>query len=226
MASATFLLPREENYAKAVEKNTFNGEYTASSVIVTLSVALGLYNSMEMILLISSTFKRWKGLYFWSLVLCNWGVILYNLGIMLSYFMLCPEVLHKIILDAGWWIMIAFQAAVLYSRLGLIVESQKILKAVKYMIIFVGTVICPLTDVMDFLSTYVKGKATTGYYYVEPIQIAFITAQELIISGIYVWKTLALLKITSKQNTRTMVWQLFVINVIIIAMDVSYISTR
>jgi hypothetical protein len=45
------------------------------------------------------------------------------------------------------------------------------------------------------------------------------TLQELIISGLYVWKATGLLRIISKENTRVMIWQLLFINVIIMAMD-------
>ena len=71
-------------FEDAVQKQTFDGRYTATSVIVTLSIALAYYNSLEMVLLISATFKRWQGLYFWSLTLCNQGVFFYTLGMMLG----------------------------------------------------------------------------------------------------------------------------------------------
>lgn len=42
--------------------------------------------------------------------------------------------------------------------------------------------------------------------------------QELIISGIYIWKTIDILK-TALDNTRRILWQLFAINLIIVIMD-------
>jgi hypothetical protein len=45
--------------------------------------------------------------------------------------------------------------------------------------------------------------------------------QEFIISGLYLWKTVRLLQIVSKQGTKRVIWQLFTINVIIIAMDIA-----
>lgn len=89
------------HYAAAVAKNNFDHQYSRDSIIVTLSIALSLYNSLEMILIISSTFKKWKGLYFWSLSLCNLGVILYALGMLMTYFNYGALVLGKIILDIG-----------------------------------------------------------------------------------------------------------------------------
>src|SRR5690348_152884 len=122
-------------YEAALAKGTFDGQYTADSVIVTLSIALALYNSSEMVLLVLTTFKRWRGLYFWSLSICNFGVFTYALGFMLEYFTLSVLWVGKVLIDIGWVSMITCQSLVLYSRLGLIVDNIKILKAVKWMII-------------------------------------------------------------------------------------------
>ena len=216
-----------DHYEIATSKSSFDGEYTASSVIVTLAVALALYNSLEMILLVTSTFKKFKGLYFWSLVLCNLGVICFALGMMLSYFELCILWLAKVILDIGWVLMILFQALVLYSRLNLIYDSQKILQVVKWMIVFTAITLLIPVVVLDFGTTYSSDPGfARGYFYIEQIQMVGITAQELFISGLYVFKTIQLLKFIQKEHTRSMIWQLFAINVIIISMDVSTWTLR
>lgn len=212
----------KDSYQAAIEKSSFDGKYTASSIVVTLSIALALYNCLEMVLLISMTFKRWRGLYFWCLVLCNAGVAAYTIGMTLTYFRLCILWFGKTFLDIGWVAMILFQSLVLYSRLGLIVESINVLKAVKWMIIIDSIILFPIVIVLDFGSTYARSPSfAAGYFYIEHIQITGFTVQELIISGIYVWKTIALLKVLSKPHTRNMIWQLLTINVIIVAMDVS-----
>lgn len=220
----TTLVPRNDHshYEIATSKSNFDGEYTASSVIVTLAVALTLYNSLEMGLLISTTFKKFKGLYFWSLTLCNLGVVGFALGMMLGYFDLCVLWLSKVILDIGWVLMILFQALVLYSRLGLIYDDQRILQGVKWMIVFTTVTLLIPVVVLDFGTTYSSIRAfSRGYYYIEQIMMVGITLQELIISGLYVFKTAQFLKIVERENTRSMIWQLFSINIIIICMDVS-----
>ena len=93
--------PAETHYAAAISKSNFDHEYSRNSIVVTLSIALALYNCCEMVLLIVSTFKKWRGLYFWSLVLCNTGVFLYTLGMLLTYFEQGPLLFGKIILDIG-----------------------------------------------------------------------------------------------------------------------------
>ncbi|KAJ9497615.1 hypothetical protein H2202_007039 [Exophiala xenobiotica] len=212
------------HYAVAVEKQSFDGQYTPASVIVTLSVALALYNSLEMILLISMTFKRWRGLYFWSLTLCNFGVFAYTTGMMLGFFDLCILWLSKTWLDVGWVCMIVCQSLVLYSRLGLILDNVKILMGVKWMIVVNSLILLIPTVILDFGSTYSGLPSfSEAYYYMEHIQMTGVTLQELIISSLYLWKTTNLLKVISKANSRSMIWQLLTINIIIICMDVALI---
>ncbi|ETI23637.1 hypothetical protein G647_05439 [Cladophialophora carrionii CBS 160.54] len=216
-----------DHYRAAVEKNSFTGEYSADSVIVTLSVALALYNALEMVLLVVSAFKRWKGLYFWSLCVCNFGVLCYATGILLTYFDLGVLWLGKTILDVGWVCMIACQSLVLYSRLNLVLDNVLILRAVKWMIITVSAVILPIVVVLDFGSTYSGRPAFfEGYYYIEQIQLIVISVQELAISGLYLWKAISFLNIISKAQTRRIIWQLFAINVIIISMDVVIVALQ
>ncbi|KAJ9634425.1 hypothetical protein H2204_006250 [Knufia peltigerae] len=211
-------------YGIAVEKQSFDGRYSPSSVIVTISVALALYNSLEMVLLILTTFKRWRGLYFWSLTLCNFGVFAYTIGMMLGYFQLCILWLSKTWLDVGWMSMIICQSLVLYSRLGLIIDNVKILMGVKWMIVISSFVFLVPTVVLDFACTYSKKPSfSEAYFYMEHIQMTGITIQELAISSLYLWKTSNLLKVISKSNSRSMVWQLFTINVVIIGMDIALI---
>lgn len=211
-------------YEVAVDKSTFDGQYSAPSIIVTLSIALALYNSLEMVLLISSTFKRWKGLYFWSLSICNLGVVLYALGIMLIYFRLSVFWVSELLVDSGWLCMIICQSLVLYSRLGLIVDNVKILNAVKWMIIINSIFLGGTTIVLDWGKAYSRNPSfSEAYFYMEHIQMTGFTLQELIISGLYVWKTIGLLRVISKENTRSMIWQLLAINIIIIAMDTALV---
>ncbi|EXJ71672.1 uncharacterized protein A1O5_05480 [Cladophialophora psammophila CBS 110553] len=214
-------------YQNAVRKRPFDGRYTATSVIVTLSIGLALYNSLEMVLLILTIFKRRTGLYFWSLSICTYGVVSYTLGITLSYFSLCDFWLSGLLLDSGWLFMITCQSLVLYSRLGLILDNVHILRAVKWMIIINSVVIEGTTVALDWGHAYSPNPAfAQAYFYIEHMQMTIITLQELIISGLYVWETIALLNVISKENTRRMIWQLLTINIMIICMDTALVALQ
>src|SRR4051794_31561566 len=115
----------------------FSGRYESISVIVTICSALSLYNAIELILLIFTTFNAYHGLYFWSLLVASCGVIPYTIGLLFEYFQLTSLAVGLTIDNIGWWTMITGQSVVLYSRLGIVLGRghRKILKAVKWMII-------------------------------------------------------------------------------------------
>lgn len=213
---------KDDAYRELLTKKVFDHEYSANSVIVTLAVALSLYNSLELLLAISTTFKKWRGLYFWSMLISTLGVILYALGMMLMYFELCVLWLSKVILDAGWIAMVVFQSLVLYSRLNLVLDSDRILRAIRWMIIFNSISLVVIVVTFDFGMTYSKDQVyPEGYFYIEHIQITVFCFQELVISSLYMWKAVDLLRLTLKARTRRTMVQLFIMNVVIVGMDVS-----
>jgi hypothetical protein len=218
---------RDETPAEAIKKSVFEGLYTADSVIVTLCIALALYNTIEMALLITTTFKKFRGLYFWSLTICNISVAAYTIGMMLTYFQMSVTWFREIILDAGWLGMIVCQSLVLYSRLNLIFQNLRLIAAVKWMIVFTSIFLLIPVIVLDFGSIYSSDQGfTDGYFYIEKIQMTVITLQELIISFLYVYKTSQLLRVINRTNTRSMIWQLLFLNVVIISMDVAIVSLQ
>lgn len=66
----------------------FHGEYNAQSVAVTVFAALAITSAFELLLLIFTTFRRYGGVYFWSLVVATVGLLPYTLS-----FMCAPPVL-------------------------------------------------------------------------------------------------------------------------------------
>src|SRR4051794_39282523 len=88
------------------------------SVIVTICSAPSLYNAVELILLIFTTFNAYLGLYFWSLLVASCGVIPYTIGLLFEYFQLTSLTGGLVIDNIGWRTMITGQSVVLYSRLG------------------------------------------------------------------------------------------------------------
>lgn len=211
-----------DRYAAATKKESFDGKFDVYSVLSTICAAIALYNTVELKLLMFTTFKKWKGLYFWSLFVCNLGIIMYTLGEVLLYFIIGNTRFNLAFNDIGWICMVTCQSLVLYSRLGLMLDNNVILNGVKWMIILDSAILCTTVIVLQIGSLYsTEMDFARGYYYIEQIQLVWFTVQELIISGLYIWRTLALLKLTLKQKTRAMVWQLFTINVFIILMDVS-----
>jgi hypothetical protein len=131
--------------------------------------------------------------------------------------------------------LVTGQSLVLYSRLHVVLgqENQKILKGVKWMIIINAIVFHVSTEIVLFGAYYAAQQTAfaDAYKYIEKIQMTGFTIQELILSGLYVWKTLDIIHATStastvdtmnrKRRTSRIMWQLFSINVLIVVMDVA-----
>ena len=102
------------------------------------------------------------------------------------------------------------------------------------MIIVNGFVFHVSTIVVLFGAYYASQSSgfAEAYKYIEKIQMTGFTLQEFILSGLYVWKTLDIIRATSnaspnggptarKRRTSRIMWQLFSINVFIVFMDVA-----
>jgi hypothetical protein len=204
-------------------RETFQGTYDPTSVTLTITTALALYNCVELLLLIFVTFRHYEGLYFWSITITTFGTIFYGVGLIMEYFSLTALWVGKMLDTSGWMVMVTGQSLVLYSRLGLILANPRILRAVKWMIIVDACLFHGITTIVDW-GRYTGDPAYgRGYFYIEYIQMTGFCIQEFIISGLYLWKTAKLLKVISKEGVRRVMWQLFTINVVIIILDVRMI---
>ena len=131
--------------------------------------------------------------------------------------------------------MVTGQSLVLYSRLHVVLgqANHKLLHGVKWMIIIDAIVFHVSTIVVLFGAYYAEQQSNfaAAYKYIEKIQMTGFTVQELILSGLYVWKTLDIIHASSnnptvavtnkKKRTSRIMWQLFSINVLIVVMDVA-----
>lgn len=203
----------------------FDGNYTATSVTITICSALAIYNGLELILLIFTTFRKYSGLYFWSLVVSSTGLIPYCLAYMIEYFRLTKQLAGEIISCFGWPMVVTGQSLVLYSRLGVVLgpSHQGILRAVKWMIIVDGVVFHVVTQVVMFgaYNAHPNHGFAQAYKYVEKVQMTGFTIQELILSSLYVWRTLDILRSGGSRRRNRIMRELLAINAFIIAMDIA-----
>jgi hypothetical protein len=200
-------------------------KYTVLSLVVILFLSFALYNSVELIIMILLSFKRFRGLYFWSLVVSVvFGVIPYSTGFLLKFFTDTNRWISVTILTIGWWVMVTGQALVLYSRLHLVLRDQRRLQHVVYMI-FTSVIIFHLpTTILTYGSnvhhTGSSRRWVTGYNIMEKIQLTGFSIQEAIISGLYLYETARLLRLANNPRShRRIQYQLIGINVLIIFMD-------
>lgn len=200
MSTPTTDLPSDLAHLESTT-SFFHNAYTPQSITVTISCALALYNSLELLLLILTTFRRPGGLYFWSLVVATAGVLPYTLGFMIQYFRLTDQLAGEVISTVGWPMLVTGQSVVLYSRLGIVLgpSHQGVLKAVKWMIVVDGVVLHTVTSVVMFgaYNAVPNRLWAKAYKHTETVQMTMFTVQELILSGLYIWRTADILKTTS-----------------------------
>lgn len=152
------------------------------------------------------------------------GIIPYTVGMIVMFFDSGSTLPALIVNNVGWITMIVAQSVVLYSRLGIILGAahSKILVFTKWMIIVDAICFYTLATVIVFGMHYSSNpNFDRGYIYVERLQMTGFCLQEFIISGLYIWKTLDVLQAGEKKQARRTLWQLFIINVVIVALDVA-----
>lgn len=207
--------------------NWITGSYTGNSDGVRIAIAtfvgVAWYNVIELILLILLTFKRYQGLYFWSMLISSIGILPYSVGYLIKFFNLTSATWVSVTLvTVGWWAMVTGQSFVLYSRLHLVLNDSRILFLVKAMILMNIIILHVPTTVLTYAANFSTTPASIhGYDVMEKLQLTGFCVQEVIISGLYMWETNRMLQINSNHVTRSTIMQLFAINLACILMDVA-----
>jgi hypothetical protein len=90
----------------------YTGTLDSSTTLVILTSALVLYNALELLLLVFTTFTTFSGLYFWSLFIATTGLIPYAVGWLLRFFRVA-QLTGLILNNIGWWTVVTGQSVVL-----------------------------------------------------------------------------------------------------------------
>lgn len=216
------------NNASEVAESLTHGNSADGQVrtyIFAAFAAVAWYNAIELIVLCFVSFKRRHGCYFWSLLIASASIIPHVLGYVLLFFPtgVTPYVCVTLII-LGWIAMVTGQSVVLWSRLHLVLQNSKVLWGILWMIIIDGIVFhLPTTVLLYGNATYPTGPWANGYNVMERIQLVGFCLQELIISGIYVWETVKLLKLRPQGRPNGILHQLLLINIIILVLDVAVV---
>ncbi|KAL3471567.1 hypothetical protein BJX99DRAFT_22972 [Aspergillus californicus] len=210
--------------------NGITGGYSGESLGIKITIAtlagITWYNAIELIALVFVTFSQYRGLYFWSLLVSSSvGLIPYSLGFLLKFFNLTHATwLSVTFITVGWYCMVTGQSIVLYSRLHLVIPNQRILRRVLAMIIINVIILHFPTTVLTYGSNLAPESArsgyTNGYNVMEKIQMTGFCIQEFVISALYIWETTRMLRLDPDRGKRKIMYQLVIINSIIIIMDI------
>lgn len=213
------------------------GSYTsdplALKIITAFFAGLAMYNALELLVIVFLTFSRYRGVYFWSLLIASWGIIPFSVGILIKYFALIPNNawVSELLLTIGWWTMVTGQSVVLWSRLHLMLtgtRGARILKWTKWMIITNAIILHIPNSTLNTGSNGVFGPDIAhflaGFNVYEKVQMCGFFAQETLLSTIYIVAAVHILKTSLRPGTRSILYQLFAINVIIIVLDIALLS--
>lgn len=218
----------------AVDASNFGTTFPMAMTMAAF-MTIAFYNFIELHFLLFSTFKKWQGLYFWSVFASMWGVALNGLAVVMKTFKIAENkaelMFDLVVLLVGWYLMVTGQAVVLYSRLHIMVRSARTVRGVLFMIIFTA-VVChiPLSILVFVVNNVPPGTpAHRAYAVYEPLQLTIFSIQEGIISGMYIYNTVKMLR-PSQGLRRARVGKTFAhliyINAFIIILDITLASLQ
>ncbi|KAK4955912.1 hypothetical protein LTR10_006851 [Elasticomyces elasticus] len=221
-----FLSHAKNSTKSSTPKTFFDKHHDASAVEYIIFNALVLYNVLELLILVFTTFRRFAGLYFWSMLVAIVGLFLYTIGSMASYFNFAAKVAGLTLRAIGWPAMITGQSLVLYSRLSVMFmgEYQGIQNAMYAAISDVEPLDASLF--LTFGNAYASPHQTWNRAF--NVQHKFgrtcFTIQELILSSLYIWRAVSFLRnsviLNDRKRMKLVMWQLIVINSIIEGLDI------
>lgn len=196
----------------------------ALDISIIVFMAIALYNVLELAILIPLSFRRYRSLYFWSLLTSTvLGVAPQSIAGGLQYFNLEPVSASVVVQNVAWIMMVPNQSVVLYSRLHLVSQNTMILKTVRWLIVLSLVIIVVPTIVLNAGWSYNPDSPrwNRGFFAMERIQVTWFTAQECFISGIYIWNTTRLIRLspTGDAKRHKILSELLAVNVVVIIMD-------
>ncbi|KAL4865426.1 hypothetical protein BDV12DRAFT_200166 [Aspergillus spectabilis] len=189
--------------------------------VFTAFASVTLYISIELIILCLSTFKRYHGVYFWSLLISSCSLIVNTVGIALFFFAPVSSYFSVTVILLGWYCMVTGHSIVLWSRLHLVFHRPKILHAILYLII-TNAIVLQIPVSVFFYGAVTPGldHFVDGYYIIERIQLVVYCLQELLLSVLYIVETTKLLRLRPQRAHMVILVQLLTINVVIVVLDV------
>lgn len=201
----------------------------AASLVITSFLSIALYIVIDLNFQIFTTFKAFRSLYFWSVFIATWGIAFNAVGYLVRHHQLAPSpFITATIILIGWCTMVTGQSAVLYSRLHVILVSEKVLRAVLIMIVVDAIWLhIPVIILVYGVNSPKAHLFERPYDIYERIQLSVFFVQEVIISGIYLWQTRHLFlleRAIGNANTKRTMMHLIYVNILVILLDISVVA--
>ncbi|KAL2858579.1 hypothetical protein BJY01DRAFT_230746 [Aspergillus pseudoustus] len=193
--------------------------------VFTAFASITLALSIEIVTLTLATFKRYQGVYFYSLLVTSFGLTVNTIGYLLFFFTHVSPYAAVTVILLGWYCMVTGHSVVLWSRLHLVLHRPRLLRAILYLIIFNALTQNITITVLLYgsISSRQYTNYEVGYDVVERIQLVVFCLQELLLSGIYIYETGRLLQLRPQRAHQIIMVQLIAINIIILFLDVAVV---
>ena len=170
-----------------------------NSLVIVSFLAIAWYNVLELTILIQTFFKRHSGIYYYSLLIANWGIFLHGLETLLKFFKLNDgmpghKIANTIVGWSGWVMMVTGQSIVLWSRLHLVQIPWS--RGILTVIIFDAICLHTSTGILTFLTNISPRpeRYQTPYSIMERVQVTIFFLQEVALSSLYIWRTTNMLR--------------------------------
>ena len=190
--------------------------------LVAAFSAVPMWMTLELTFQIYATFKKYGGLYFWSLLICTWSLTIRQISRICIYFVPgCNQVFTLTFAMLGWVGTVTGFAVVLYSQLHLVTQNRRILRGVLGMII-ADVFILHLPTMVAQIGVVTKHQPSWISWYpaMEKVQVVGFSVQETIISGIYIYAARRMVKGSYNTQTKHCIRLLILVQIICILLNV------
>jgi hypothetical protein len=199
------------------------------AMVIAGLFALACWNVLQITVSIFTTFRHYRGLYFWSMLVSTLGILLHTITSFLRYFALAPNFPMCVLICIGWYAMVTGQSVVLYSRLHLVTPCDRYFRWVLCMIILNFCVLHIPTTVLFLAINRGIHNLDEPFNIYERIQLAGFAIQETILSGLYIWEAMTTLRpilaIKGSRGRRVLV-NLVAVNALAVLLDASLLTTE
>lgn len=193
--------------------------FTIVQILAMFSI--GAYNSLEVVMGIFERFKKYRGLYFWSMQVAAWGILLHAVPAQIRYIQNAPDLPMAVPFIIGWMCMVTGQAVVLYSRLHLVVHDVRHIRWVLWMIIANFFILHIPMAVLFFNLGHIPLARPAAIY--DRLQVTGFAIQDTILCAIYIREALRALKPIFEAKGpqgRRILYQILFINCFGILLDI------
>ena len=210
------------------EVGTILRENIAVIEIVSM-FSIGAYNALETVFITFDVVKNYRGLYFWSMQVASWGILVHALPAMACFLSHAPSLPMSIPFLIGWYAMVTGQSVVLYSRLHLVVwDISKVRWVLWRIIVNVCILHVPMAALFLGLNHGNARFARPAMVY-NWIQLAGFCIQDLVICGIYIYEAIRALKCIVRirgRKGRKVIIHLLWVNVLVVVLNILLLLTE